>query len=95
MTTMFPPFVSFIFVLTVYIVSYYITGLFVLAVNIIVFIVMALSGVSVAAIADNITEVVTIAVIIQYVISILLYLLGVPIDNYNINPDVNNGKTYL
>jgi hypothetical protein len=56
---------------------------------------MALSGVSVAAIADNITEVVTIAVIIQYVISILLYLLGVPIDNYNINPDVNNGKTYL
>ena len=77
-----------------YIVWYYIAGLFVLAVNIILFIVMALSGVSVAAIADNITEVVTIAIIIQYIISILLYLRGFPMDNYNINPAVNSGKTY-
>lgn len=71
---------------------YRLNGLFVLAVNIILFIVMALSGVSVAAIADNITEVVTIAIIIQYAISILLYVRGFPMDNYDIIPTVNSGN---
>lgn len=74
--------------------NYRLNGFFAMVVNILVFLFATLCGFRVAVIFEKITEVVTIACLIQFLISFILLFTQKTenLPNYNINPVVNRGN---